>query len=475
MAALCVREKGSVGKAMAIRDYISNDKEFYKRIARIALPLCMQQILNNTMGIVDSAMVSQIGGVTAVGTANQISSLQGTITFGVTTGVGIYLTQYFGAKKEREQKQMFSLGLWMCAIPGAIALTLVYLFGPRLMGFYVKDPVVIEQAVIYLRIAALMYIPNALVTMFSFAYRSAQKTTVPFVIGTVGAVTNCLLNYLLIFGNFGFPRLGIAGAAIATVAATYLNLTLHVLYAKKTRQSFFGNIFSAREIPAGQMKAILARALPLVFNETLFSFGNTLYIKAFGELGTAALESYYVGSHVFQMFTFITFGVQNAMSSILGNTLGSNDIALAKKQGQYFVGISMVLSVVAVGGIYLFAQPVASLFSVSSPQAFADAVAIVRVFALKIALRMFISLVFSCLRAGGDSRYLVFLDCGLVWGVGIPLTFLCVYGFHMQSIARVFLIIQLEQVVRMVLGLHRYKTGAWLKNLTGAAEEKTKA
>ena len=139
------------------------------------------------------------------------------------------------------------------------------------------------------------------------------------------------------------------------------------------------------------------------------------------------------------------------------------------------MGLSMALSVLSVGVVFLFARPISSLFSLSSAAAFEDAVAIVRIFSLKIALRMFIVLVFACLRAGGDSKFLMFLDSGLMWGLGIPLTYICVYLFRMDNIAQVFLVIQLEQVVRMVLGLFRYRSGAWLRNLTGAENRQKQA
>lgn len=451
---------------MAFSELFCTDRTFYRRIAAIALPLCLQQVLNSTMGIVDSAMVSRIGGITAVGTANNITEISSSFAFGITTGIGIYLTQYFGAKKELEQKRVFSLGLLACAATSLLCILAVCFFSPQMMGFYVSDSAVVEQSVIYLRIVSLSFVPSSMVLMFSFAYRSAQRTIVPFVIGLIGAAVNCGLNYLLIFGNFGFPELGIAGAAIATLIAHLVNLFLHIAYARRTRQSFFGSPIAAKALSFFQLEAISRRAMPLVFNEVVFGFGSTLYIKAFGVLGSAALESYYVGNQVAQIFTFITFGIQNAISSILGNTLGKNDIALARKQGQYFVGISLVFSMLTVGIVYTFARPIASIFSLSSPQALADAVAIVRIFSIKIALRMFIVLVFACLRAGGDSKFLVFLDAGMMWLVGIPLTCLCVYGFHMESITQVFLIIQIEQVVRMVCGLIRYRQGAWLNNLT---------
>lgn len=451
---------------MRLSDFVCPDREFYRKAAAIAFPLCLQQVLNSTMGIVDSAMVSRIDGITAVGTANNITNITLNIAFGLTTGIGIYLTQFFGAKKKLEQQQVFSLGLLGCGAVSLFCILAVSLFGPRMMSFYMKEETVARQALIYLRIVSLSFMPNSMVMMFSCAYRSSQRTVVPFVIGLIGAIANCILNYLLIFGNFGFPELKIAGAAIATLAANLLNLLLHVLYAKTTRQSFFGSPIAAFGLSGHQLQAIAGRAIPLVFNETVFAVGNTLYIKAFGVLGSSALESYYVGEQVAQIFTFITFGIQNAISSILGNTLGENKIALARKQGQYFVGISMVFSVLTVGIIYIFAGPFASVFSVSSPQAMADAVTIVRIFSIKIALRTFIVLVFACLRAGGDSKFLVFLDAGIMWMVGIPLTCLCVYGLHLKSITQVFFIIQMEQVIRMVLGLIRYRRGTWLKNLT---------
>lgn len=441
-------------------------QSFYKKVLLISVPLALQQLLNSAMGIADSVMVSWIGQVTAVGTAAQLENLMMTVGFGVASGAGIFLSQFYGRKDQLSQKKAFGLGLIMSLINAMVWIVIASLFGRQIMSFYINDSRVIEPAMQYLMIAMLSYLPGAFITMFSFAYRCIQKTYVPLVIGLVSMVTNIGLNYVLIFGHLGFAPMGVRGAAIATFIAQTLGLVIHVVYALKTRQPFMGTLKEMFTLPKEFVKPILRRAYPLVLNELFFGFGNTLYIRAFGRLGTEAMDSYYVGNQISNMFFFIVQGLNSANGAILGASLGKGEMKQAKQQGNWFVALAVVLSVVSTGLILGFAEPMVNLFGLSNPAVHSQAVLIVQIFSIRISLRMFNVLVFSALRAGGDSKFLAFLDAGIMWIVGIPLAFLLVEGFQITSIALVFLIIQVEQLVRMVVGLKRYFKGAWLLDLT---------
>ena len=439
---------------------------FYKKVLVISVPLALQQLLNSAMGITDSIMVSWIGQVSAVGTAAQLENLMMTVGFGVASGAGIFMSQFFGRHDLAGERKAFGLGLILSLINALVWMMAARLLGLQIMGFDIQDPAVIESALQYLNIAMISYLPGALITMFSFAYRCIQKTHVPMLIGLCSMVVNVVLNYCLIFGHFGFPPLGVRGAALGTLCAQCTGLLIHGIYAWRTHQPFVGTPGQMFAIRADFAVPVLRRAWPLIVNELLFGFGNTLYIRAFGRLGTEAMDAYYVGNQISNMFFFIVQGLNSANGAILGASLGKGDLTLARQQGNWFVALAVVLSALSSVLILTFAQPMVSLFGLQNPRVFQDAVLIVRIFSLRISLRMFNVLVFSALRAGGDSKYLAFLDAGIMWLVGLPLAFVLVEGFHLTSIALVFLIIQVEQLVRMVIGLKRYFKGVWLVDLT---------
>lgn len=441
-------------------------QSFYKKVFLISVPLALQQLLNSAMGIADSMMVSWIGQVTAVGTAAQVENLMMTVGFGVASGAGIFMSQFFGKQDLKSEKKAFGLGVILSLI-NALAWMAVSLFlGRQLMSFYIQDAAVIESALSYLMIAMISYLPGALITMFSFAYRCIQKTHVPMLIGVVSMGVNIVLNYCLIFGHFGFPELGVQGAALATLTAQTVGLAIHIVYAYKSKQSFIGTPQEMFALDRDFVQPILRRAYPLVLNELFFGFGNTLYIRAFGRLGTEAMDAYYVGNQISNMFFFIVQGLNSANGAILGASLGRGDLDMAKRQGNWFVALAVVLSAVSSLLILGFAHPMVDLFGLQSQSVVQEAVLIVRIFSIRISLRMFNVLVFSALRAGGDSKFLAFLDAGIMWIVGLPLAFILVEGLHFTSIALVFLIIQVEQLVRMIIGLKRYFKGAWLIDLT---------
>lgn len=441
-------------------------KEFYKRAGRIAVPLAMQQLLGSCMGIVDSLMVSWIGQVTAVGTAAQIDVLCSNVAYGAIGGTGIFAAQFYGANDERNLKRTFGLSLVLALCNGLFWMLLALLFGTFILQFYIQDSTVIESGMFYLQIAMFSYLPSSLTFAFSYIYRSIHKTFIPLLIGIIAMITNCTMNYLLIFGIGPFPELGVQGAAYGTVIAQSLAFFIHIIYAYKTKQPFVGTLKEMFAFDKAFVSQIMRRISPLIGNELLFGFGTTLFVKAFGSLGSSSMEAYYVGQKISDVFFFVVMGISNATAAIVGNTLGSGDIKKAKQQGDYFVGMACILAILSVVLITTFAGPLVAIFGLKDPLVIALAISIVQVFSIRVSLRLFIVIIFSSLRAGGDGKMLSFLDSGIMWLVGLPLAFLLVNYFGFTNIALVFLIVQLEQVVRVFIGMKRYRSGKWAVNLT---------
>lgn len=441
-------------------------KSFYERVAKIAVPLGLQQILNQAASFVDTIMVSQIGGVGAVAVATQLDTIMMNVGFGINSGAGMYAAQFYGAEDYKSLKKIFGLKIMINMINALLFMALAMCFGQAILGFYSNDAEVIAQGMSYLSISCFAYVFSSLTNVYSFIYRAIQKTHIPMYIGMLVMGLNICLNYIFIFGKFGLPRMGIAGAALATLLATATGTTVHIIYAYRTKQPFLGTFQEMFYQSIGFIKPVVKRMMPLICNEAFFGFGSSLYVKAFGMLGKSSLEIYKIGNTVANFFFILAMGLNNATGLIIGAELGKQDMEKAKEYSNYFVLLAVLFAIVSAGGVILFSQPLVALFNLTDPVIHDGAVLIVRLFAIRIAFRMFNVIIMSSLRAGGDSLFLMFLDGGVMWCIGLPLAYIAILVFHVESYAQLFIIIQFEQLARLLIGLVRYRQGKWLKNLT---------
>lgn len=451
---------------MDLKKYIA-PKDFYQRVLKIAVPIALQQILNQAASFVDTIMVTKIGAVSAVAVATQLDSLVGTVSFGINSGGQMYGAQFYGAKDYKSLKKIFGFQLLLNIISASIFFTIAAFFGMKVLNFYGSgNREIVDAGWAYLQISCVSYFGIAITNTFSFLYRCIQKTKIPMYIGIGVMFTNAFLNYCLIFGKFMMPEMGVRGAALATVIATLGGAFVHVIYAYASKQPFVGKVSEIFDLNIGFVKPVFKRMIPLIINETLFGFGNSMYIKAYGLLGKASLEMYKIGETVSRIFYVCVQGLNSATGLVIGEQLGKKNLEMAKKYGAYLVSVAVMLACIFVSGIIIFAGPLVALFGLTDGVVKAGAIMIVRLFSIRIATRLFNVIIMSSLRAGGDSVFLMFLDCGIMWSVGIPIAFISVYYFHVQSVALLFLIIQIEQLTRLVVGFIRYKQGKWIRNLT---------
>lgn len=448
-----------------LQKYIA-DKSFYQRTFRIALPLSLQQLLSSCMGIIDTIMVSWIGMVTAVGTATQIDVLQSLVSYGISSGVSMFSAQFYGAKQEERLKKTFGLGILLCLMNSLFWLVLALFFGHEILRFYLNDPIILEYSMQYLKIAMFSMVPFAINNIYGTLYRCTHQAQFTLCISIFGALSNISLNALFIFGFAMIPAMGVQGAALGTLVTQSLLMFVYLIHSIKTKQCFVGTFKEMFHLEWGFVRPILLKMFPLLINETLFGFGSTLFIKAFGELGTQSMDAYYVANQILNCFLFVVYGYGSAISVLIGTRLGQGRIELAKEEENYYIGLSAVLSFILVILMIGFAGPMVMLFGLTDGVVFVLAKRLVYVFAVKISMRLFNYMIFSTLRAGGDAKIIQFLDSGIMYLVGLPLTFGCVYLLHMESIVWVLLIAQTEQLVRMIFGLQRLMKGYWAKDLT---------
>ncbi|MFI3284915.1 MAG: MATE family efflux transporter, partial [Erysipelotrichaceae bacterium] len=304
-----------------IKKYIG-DRSFYQTTFYIALPLALQMLLQSCMSIIDTMMVSSIGMVTAVGNASQILMLHDGISWGTISGIAMFASQFFGAKQKDNLGKCFVLSLVIGISNALFWMIMTGFFGGQIMYFYLQDVEVLYYSQLYMQVMVFYLLPYAINNSFMTLYRSTHQTKITLYFSIVGAIANVCLNGFFIFGL----NLGVVGAAYGSVIAQVIVLGCNVVYAIKTKQAFIENFAHHFKLDLKFVKPIVYKMLPLIINETLFGFGMTLFVKAFGLLGTDSMSAYYVANQIFQLFLFAVNGYGSAVTILVGTRLGEGRI-----------------------------------------------------------------------------------------------------------------------------------------------------
>ena len=443
------------------------DKRFYSDVCSLAIPSMLQQLLSSAMGMVDTMMVSAIGMVSPVGVASQLGHVCTCISFGVMEGTGIYASQFYGADDKENLQRTFGMSVILSLAVGMIFYGLIAFRCIPVIRFYVKDPEVIKYAKIYLDLVKYSFPLNTIALTFNYFYRCIHRTNVSMWISTTSMATNAIVNYILIYGKLGFSPMGVAGAAWGTIASQVVAVALYYGYSIISKAAFMGSPKIMFDISPSFFNKVMVRTYPTIFNETLFGFGTSLYVKAYALLGTKVTDSYYVANTITNMFFSVCNGLSVSGSMLLGAELGRGDVDKAITESRWFLYLGLVLAMITGTIVIVAAVPLVSLFGLNNPEAIDMSIAIVRVSAFRIALRMIVVVIFSSLRAGGDSKMLAVLDCGIVWLVGIPLIYGMISVLHMTNFPLIYFLAQFELAARILIGMRRFTSNRWAVNLTG--------
>jgi putative MATE family efflux protein len=445
--------------------HLIGSKSFYKSIIAIAAPLVLQQLLTSSVQLVDNLMVgslpnSELGSVAII---NQLYFVVILITFGAMGGAGIFSAQYFGSKDFDKLRQTFRFKIIIGILLALLSFIIFSLFSSPLISAFTNNSVIKDNAEIYLKVIRWSAFPWILNVAIANTFRETGVTKPLLKISIVAILTNTILNYLLIFGHFGFPELGIYGAAIATLIARMIEFSLSVILVIKKGQIFNSRVFEMMKISPKLFSSILIMAFPLMLNEALWSGGQTVFFYAYTSRGTAALEAVTISSTISQL-VFVTFGgIATAVAVMVGNTLGKNELEQAKDNAKKLIAFAVIIAIGA--GIILF---ILSFFIVDFFNASEASRAIarfnIRINALFIPVFSFNVAMYFTLRSGGDTKSTFLMDAGYMWVVPVPIALILAH-FTQLPVTLMFLIVQSMDIPKMFFGLSRYRKENWVKNL----------
>lgn len=446
-----------------------NKRHFYQNAAKLAIPVTIQNTITSSLNLVDTIMIGQLGGVevAAVGLANRLFFVLILTLFALSSGTAIFTAQFWGKKDVRHIGKVMGVALVL-----GVGITLIFsaaaLFIPEwVMRIFTTDAAVIAQGALYLRIIAFSYAMTAFTLLYSFVLRSVEQVKLPMYASTTALGLNTFLNYCLILGHFGFPALGVKGAAIATMIARVLEAVIIVFFTYWKRfpavklADFLG-------ITPTLIKQFLATTLPVVANEVSWVLGITTYSIVYGRMGTFEVAAVNIVNPVEQVSSSIFFGLASACSVMVGNQIGAEREDLALSYAKRFTAIGALGALLIGGVIALNAFRITSVFKVA-PEVRMFAVNMLFILSAVLWTRTFNMInVVGVLRGGGDTKFSMYMELLSIWGLGVPLAFLG--GFYWKfPVYWVFALVSLEEAFKMVIGLYRLLSGKWIHNLTHLA------
>jgi putative MATE family efflux protein len=446
------------------------DREYFRLLIKLALPIALQSLITSSLNMVGVIMIGQLGdtSVAAVGLANQVWFLLNLLLFGIVSGCAMFVAQLWGKKDIPNVRRVLGLAVKLGLIAALVFWTLAMFFPGAVLRVYTEDSVVIELGSQYLRIFGWSYCFYAISAAYGVSLRSTGYVRLPLAVSTAALGLNIIIAYPFIFGwgAIGLPALGVNGAAIAGLIARILECfaMLGVVYWNRMNPSA-ASFRDLLELDFKFIWSVLKPVLPVIANEFLWSMGITTYSAIYAHIGTSAIAAINIVSTIDQLAFVIFLGIGSATAILVGNLIGQREFEKAYRYAGRSLGLQIIGASLMGLLVYLFAGNLFQLFRVS-PEVILDAHNILIVLALGMSVRSANHvIIIGILRSGGDTRFSLVLDGFVIWLVGVPITAVGAFLFHLP-VHLVYALTLSEEITKFSVGLGRYFSRKWINDLT---------
>lgn len=440
-------------------------KELRKQMLNIALPVMLQNLILSLINVSDVFIIGRVGNIeiASVGLSNQIVFLFILFTMGINNAGSIFVAQYAGRGDNKKIKMVLSLCMGI-SIALALIFTLVSFLSPEfLLSLYTKDIKVIQVATPFLKIISLSFIFTAFTIVYSTVLRSMGNTKMAMYASIVTLIVNVFLNFSFVFGNFGFPKLGVAGAALGTTIARFIELMVIISVSKLKSYDIFVKFENFKNITSNFIKEFFITGLPVIGSHVVWSLGATTLFMIYARVGTEAVTSMNIVGSFYNLAFIAIVGVGSAVGVIVGQELGKGNLESSYKISKDMLKINGLLGLIVSVIIFLSADLLVSFYKIP-PEIKTTSANLIRILAIFFPVRAlnFTNMV-GILRAGGDTKRIMIIDVLAMWGTAIPLAFL---GYKLGlSIYLVYLLALCEDITKFTGSMTRFLSKKWLKTV----------
>ncbi|MDO5303273.1 MAG: MATE family efflux transporter [Clostridia bacterium] len=457
-----------INRGVQTQLYAEEMKEYYPKMFAIGVPVLIQNLIGMSLNLLDTLMIGKLGEkeLAAVGAANQVYFIFTVLLFGLFSGMAVFTAQYFGARDRAGVHRMVGICYMMGFLSAIVVTTGTSILAEPIISLFSKDAEVIAYGASYLRIANKTYPFAALSFAISYNSRAIQQLKGPTTVNAIAIAINAVFNLLLIFGLAGFPRLGVEGAAIATLIARVLELImmLSIVYIKKDHylRASFKELF---DFDFDMYKKVMKTALPVVLSEGSWAVTTSMTFAAFGKLGTSALAVSQIANVVCDLLQSVFFGVGNASAMMIGEKLGQKKPEVAYIFGKRTIRVVWVLILIMTAIMAAVAKPIAMIYGFDEPT---NTLLIKSLLMMSLTiLPKMLGYIYICgiFRAGGDTVFCMIVELIATWCFQVPMAFFAVLVLKVD-LPMAFLLVEVSDLFRIAINIPHFRKKKWMNIVT---------
>ena len=453
------------------------DRKFYAMVLAVAVPIMLQNGLTNVVGLLDNLMVGRVGTdqMSGVSIVNQLIFIVYLSLFGGMAGAGIFTAQYYGKKDEKGVQDIFRIKSLIGMVLTAISILVLWYWGEALIGMFLTEgdaSLSVEETMLhakgYLRIMLIGLVPFAMSQCVASTLRECSQTVSPMIASVAAVFVDLVFNYILIFGKFGAPALGVRGAAIATVMSRFVECAFLLIWTWKRRAQygFITGFFVRTPIAGSLWRQSVSKGLPLLVNEFLWSFGVTMQVQCYSTRGLEVVAGLNICNTLNNVFNIAFLAMGNAVAIIVGQMLGAGKMEEAKDTDTKLIFFSVVMCI-GIGAAMALAAPFFPRTYNTTPGVQQLATCFLLVTAFMMPFCSFTNASYFTLRSGGCTGITFLFDSVFMWCLVVPLAFV-LSRFTDIAVVPMYMLIQGTELIKSFIGYVLVKKGVWLRNLVGS-------
>ena len=454
------------------------DKRFYRMVLTLVVPIVIQQGITNLVNLLDNVMVGGLGteSISAVAIVNQILMVFNMTIFGGLSGASIFGAQFFGKGDQNGMRHTFRVKLYFGVLTTLLASCLLLVRGEGFIDLFLRGEsdggdvaLTLAEGMRYLDVMLWGLIPFMVVQVYAGTLRETGETVAPMVGSVIAIVLNLVLNYLLIFGHLGFPRMGVTGAAVATVISRYVEM-IYILVHTHThpeKYAFIQQLYASPYVPGSLVRKIAVTGLPLLLNEVLWSLGMTFINQSYSTRGLSAVAAINITATAWNLFCVIMFAMGNAVAILVGQHLGAGDREGARDVDRKLIFLTVAAHVV-MGLLLIACSGLIPLLYNVEPEVRQLTQRLLMVAGASLPIHAFIHVTYFTIRSGGKTVITFLFDCVYTWAVPVTLAY-CLCHMTDMPIVGVYFCVQFIDVIKVVIGALMLRSDFWANNVVDDA------
>lgn len=443
-------------------------------VLAIAVPIMIQNGITNLVSLLDNVMVGRLGTEAMSGAAivNQLFFIYNLCVFGCVSGAGIFTAQYYGQNNQEGIRYTFRYKLWMSLLITVVAIMGSVFFGSQMIQLYLQGEGTQEALTAtlhfgkqYLNIILVGLFPFMLTQVYASTLRECGETVLPMKAGACATLVNLVLNYILIYGKFGAPALGVAGAAIATVISRFVEagIVIYWTHRHKEQNPYIVEMYHSLKVPWDVTKRIFVKGTPLMLNEALWGIAIAALAQCYSVRGLNVVAGMNIAITISNLFNIVYIALGDAIAIIIGRLLGAGRPEEAKDTDNKMIAFS-VLCCIGVAVVIALLAPVFPYLYNTSQEARKLATDFILITALFLPQVGFLHASYFTLRSGGKTIVTFFVDSGFIWCVSVTLAF-CLSRFTDIPVVTIYFLVNLADALKGILMYYLVKKNVWLQNI----------